>query len=267
MPHSGLRRAIVLAAGMGNRLRPMTDLVPKPLLPVNGIAILENCLLVLDRAGLTEVTIVTGYRSASITGTFDRRFAGLALDYVVTDRFETTNNICSLWAARDHLDQDCLLIEGDVFFEDEVISRLIDCEAANVLAVDELGAKVSGAVAQVDATSRVVDLQIAQPGDRLAADRFKKTLSVHKLSAPFLQEALLPEIRGTIGRGGVQEFYELALGRVIRRGLAEVHAVSCNTARWIEIDDPVDYGTAQLMFGRRPTACPAADCAPRGLAK
>src|SRR4029453_14376450 len=111
------QRAVILAAGLGSRLRPFTDDRPKPLVPVHGMPILHNALLNLAAVGVKEVTIVVGYRRQIIERYGGEFFAGMHIFYVTSDAFESTGSAYSLWLAREALlSGDSWLLEGDVFF-------------------------------------------------------------------------------------------------------------------------------------------------------
>ena len=120
-------KAVILAAGFGTRLRPLTDLRPKPLVEVNGVSILHNALRNLEAVGVKDVTIVVGYRKDAIQYACGRQFGGLEISYVESTLFDKTGSAYSLWLAREALLRgDAYLLEGDVFFEDDALRRLRD---------------------------------------------------------------------------------------------------------------------------------------------
>jgi hypothetical protein len=96
-----VRTAVLLAAGLGSRLAPFTDVVPKCMVPVSGMPILGRLIRSLDRCGFERLVVVTGYRSEVIRDYLGEGFDGVAIEYVVSPVFETTNNIYSLWLVRD----------------------------------------------------------------------------------------------------------------------------------------------------------------------
>lgn len=116
------KKAVILAAGFGSRLHPLTDLRPKPLIEINGMAILHNALQNLEAVGVREATIVVGYRKDAIQYSCGRRFGDLGIDYIESDVFDRTGSAYSLWLARDALlAGDTYLLEGDVFFEPDAL--------------------------------------------------------------------------------------------------------------------------------------------------
>lgn len=117
-------KAIILAAGSGTRLRPLTDKVPKCLLKVGGKTVLERQLEVLSGI-FSDVLIVVGYKKEMILKKFK-------LKHVVNEDYQTTNSIHSLWLAKNFLDDDTLIINGDVLFDKELIKKLVSFDS-NVL--------------------------------------------------------------------------------------------------------------------------------------
>ena len=95
-----VRTALLLAAGLGSRLGPLTEALPKCLVSVSGVPILERLLRSLDSHRFERLVIVTGYKAEAIRGYLGESFGGIAIEYLVSPLFETTNNIYSLWLAR-----------------------------------------------------------------------------------------------------------------------------------------------------------------------
>ena len=116
-------KAIILAAGMGTRLLPITLSVPKCLVPVNSKPILEHQLDALLKAGVRDTILVVGYLSELIFDKYGTRYGGMNIHYVRNQIYDRTNNLYSLWLARLHLDNQVLLLEGDLFFEAELLHR------------------------------------------------------------------------------------------------------------------------------------------------
>ena len=113
----GLRRAVILAAGRGSRLHALTGDVPKCLTEIGGEPILERTLRALASLSVTEAVVVIGYMGAMVRGRIGSRFDGIDILYVEAPDYATTNNIRSLWDARNYLDQDIVLLDADVAFD------------------------------------------------------------------------------------------------------------------------------------------------------
>jgi len=145
-----IRKAVILAAGVGDRLRPLTDRLPKCLVPVNGVPILINTLTHLADSGIRETVIVVGHLKETILERIGDRFRGMKIIYVESERYATTNNIYSLWLAREYLDGDILLLEADVYFERELLDGLLRAGGENHAVVAHHKSWMSGTVVRLD---------------------------------------------------------------------------------------------------------------------
>src|SRR3989344_9179183 len=115
-----IKKAIILAAGTGSRLWPLTNDVPKALSEVNGRTILTNTLENLYRCGINGVIVVIGYCGKEIELHVGSSYKGMGVSYIKNDDYQNTNSMFSLWLARDYLKEDCLVIEGDIITEEEI---------------------------------------------------------------------------------------------------------------------------------------------------
>lgn len=124
-----IKKAIILAAGQGTRLRPFTDNIPKCMVKVNGKPMLEWQIEVLNICGVDEITVITGYKEDQIT---DPR-----VQKVFNPEFESTNMIYSLMCAENDFFGDVILAYGDIIYSKEVLQRLLSGKGDIVLASDE----------------------------------------------------------------------------------------------------------------------------------
>lgn len=129
-------RAIVLAAGVGWRLKPHTEATPKCLLEVGGISLLRRYLEAFAALGIREAVFVVGYLQERIMAAAAEPPAGLAVRFIENPHY-TRGNILSLWHARGEFDGDILIMDADVLFPQELLARLLAYPNGNALAVDE----------------------------------------------------------------------------------------------------------------------------------
>lgn len=128
-----VRRAIIMAAGIGSRLRPITLHTPKPLVKVHGVRMIDTVLRGLLEQGITEIYIVVGYRK--------ERFAALKRDYpqiklIENPYYAECNNISSLFAAREHL-EDAMILDGDLIIRNPaVLSPVFERSGYNAIWTD-----------------------------------------------------------------------------------------------------------------------------------
>jgi histidinol-phosphate/aromatic aminotransferase/cobyric acid decarboxylase-like protein/RimJ/RimL family protein N-acetyltransferase len=233
-------RAVIVAAGLGTRLGGV-----KPLTPVAGIPILHRALRALAGAGVRGTVIVVGHRAEEIIAAVGDAFAGMRISYVTSDRFATTSNAYSLWLAREHLDTDLFLLDGDVVFDPEILTRLSDAEGSAVSAVCRWRPGLDGTVLDVGEHGLVRRVHLAQD-QQPPLDRFHKTLNVHLLRVDYLRAEFVPLLDDLITGGGEQCFYEAVLARSRR---FPIRAVDCGDLASQEVDDATDLEAADYRFG------------------
>lgn len=238
---------MILAAGQSTRLgRAASEL--KPLLPVAGIPLLHRTLRTLGNGGVREVVIVVGHRGDEIVSSLDQissAIEDLTISYAVSDRYRTTNNVYSLWLAREELDQDVYLLDGDVVFDQELLVALDGPGEDSLVPVAAYEPGMTGTVVELDDenyVARMVDIRDDEP----AFEPARKTASVYVLRRAFLREELVPGLERFIEEGRVQDFYEAVLSEAIHGGRLSLRAVDCS--RWCEIDDADDWETAEYVF-------------------
>lgn len=157
-------RAIILAAGSGTRLSPLTDNCPKCLVPMGRDLLLDFQLRALRAVGADDIVLVIGYQSEQV-----RSYCGTGVRYIENADFATTNSIYSLFMARHELNTDTFLFNCDILFHTDILRRMLAADKANVVAVDAQVERVAGemnvalnANGLVQAISKKLDPQQAQ---------------------------------------------------------------------------------------------------------
>ncbi|MEE9384666.1 MAG: aminotransferase class I/II-fold pyridoxal phosphate-dependent enzyme [Nannocystaceae bacterium] len=240
---------MILAAGVGDRLRPFTDTSPKCLAEVAGTPILENALSHLAALGTMEVAIVVGHHKERIISRIGSSFRGMSITYVVSDVYETTNNIYSLWLARAHLDQDVLLLEADVFFERAVLERLLSRGGENLAVVSQHQSWMSGTVVSVDAQGDIGALFDTQlQSDTFDYSEVFKTANLYLLRQDYLRRYFVPQLEAYVAADDLSDYYESILIALAHRGKNNLSAIICDDLKWYEIDDESDRQAAEYMF-------------------
>jgi len=244
-----VRRALILAAGLGQRMHPLTIDVPKCLVEVNGVPILFRSLQALASAGVTEAIIVVGHEAAQVRRRVGHNFAGIEIEYVDAPSFDTTNNIRSLWDARRYCDEDILLLEGDILFDSDVVMRLCE-QVGSSMAVVPNNANFSGTVVRRDDNGFVTAFILgAELDGHLNGDDAQKTVNIYLLRAEALRTKILPELCRQVDSGNVQAYYETVFRALVADGsLPDLVAVDVSSSRWYEIDDYRDLEIAEFMF-------------------
>jgi len=247
--HFKAKRAIILAAGAGRRLGLFTEAHPKPLLKIHGRSILENCLDQLAVNGITHTVIIVGHMRDQIVERIGDRYEGMRIDYVISENYATTNNVYSLWCAREYLDRTILLLEADLFFDGELIVAVQDCPAPDVVAVARHRHGMDGTVVRLDTAGAITALieGARQGADFDYSDTFK-TVNIYRFSQNFLAREFVPALDRTIAAGQTGGYYELLLKETLTREQTKLMAVDCSAIRWYEIDDANDRRQAEYLF-------------------
>ena len=234
--------ALLLAAGSGCRLRPVTNDQPKCLTEIGGIPILERLVDCLCQQGFTRLVVVVGYLEHRIRKFLGERHDGLSIEYVVNPQYRTTNNIYSLWLAREAIQESFLLIESDLLFEASLLRGL---QQPNKIAVSSLQPWMNGSTVTVDHLQWVQDIQL---GDVRDTDELRyKTVNICSLSYRSWRQVIC-RLERYIATGRVNDFYERVFAEMVADGSLSFLAVFFDPAAWHEIDTLADLQKAELFF-------------------
>jgi histidinol-phosphate/aromatic aminotransferase/cobyric acid decarboxylase-like protein/choline kinase len=243
-------KAIVLAAGIGKRMRPLTDTTHKTLLEVGGRTVIQWIFDALLANGVDDVVVVTGYRDQQLREHLDASYPNLKVAYVHNDRYAQTNNIYSMALALEkiEIDSDILLIECDLIFEPGVIRRLLASPHKNVALVDLYRPGMDGTVVEVvDGLITEVIVPKRQGAGFQFAGKFK-TLNIYRFSREFCAGPFKKLLDYYVAVINENDYYEIVLGILIYLHQDAIHAEILEGERWAEIDDPNDIGVARYVF-------------------
>jgi choline kinase len=241
---------MVLAAGAGRRLAPYTDTLPKTLVPVDGDrTILDVSLANFATIGLTEVVVVTGYRSEALEARrADLEEAhGVSLELVFNDKAEEWNNAYSLWCARDHFERGVLLVNGDTITPVSVFETLRDAEGHEseiVIALDDVHTLAEEEMkVYLDDTGHMTRINKALDPARSAGEYIGLTLI-----QPAAAEPLADALKATYERDP-QLYYEDGFQEHADRG-GKVATAPIGDVEWVEVDDHTDLARAREVACR-----------------
>jgi histidinol-phosphate/aromatic aminotransferase/cobyric acid decarboxylase-like protein/GTP:adenosylcobinamide-phosphate guanylyltransferase len=243
-------RAVILAAGYGRRMRPLTDTTHKTLLTVAGKTIIGRIMDGLIANGIPETAVVTGYRAEELEGYLRGAYPGHCFHFIHNARYAETNNIHSLALAFEQLplDRDILLIESDLIFEPEVLTQLLRSPHRDVALVDHYRTGMDGTVVSISngIVTNVIPPHLQQE-DFSFAGKYK-TLNIYKLSAELCSGQLHRLLTFYARYIDDNCYYELILGMLIYMRQARIHAEVVEGALWAEVDDPNDLHAAEFVF-------------------
>jgi len=240
-------QAVILAAGQGSRLRPLTDHRPKCLIEVRGKPMLQYQLEALCEAGVRRCVIVVGHHAEQVRAFAGTRYRSLAITYVENDVFDTTNNIYSLWLARHEITEDMLLLESDLVFEPELLLELCDTPWQNVAVVDRFQPFMNGTVifGQGDTARAMVLKKDQGPGFDYASAL--KTVNIYKLCHQTVRDHLMPALDDLVSRGLTDHYYETSISQAVAEGSMRLHVLRTGPHAWTEIDTVEDLMNAESI--------------------
>lgn len=242
-------QAIILAAGMGRRLGELTRSRAKCMVQVCGKTLIERQLNSLSELGIKKAVIVVGYEADGIRNLIGNEFKGMEIIYVFNEKYAITNNIYSLWLARNYLIQeDTILLESDIIFDKSLLSRIVSSEHDNVVAVAKYEPWMDGTVTLVDEKDKVIAF-VNKTGFRWEyVNNYFKTINIYKFSSEFSRKAYLPFLNAYIETVGENEYYEEVLRVVTYLDHWDLMAEKVVSESWYEIDTAEDLEIAQAIF-------------------
>ena len=242
-------QAVILAAGMGSRLKDLTKDNTKCMVKVNGVTLIERMLHQLDKLNLTRVVIVVGYKGQKLIdyiGTLDIK---MQIIYIKNEIYNKTNNIYSLALAKDWLlKEDTLLLESDLIFEDKVLDLLVSDPRETLALVDKYEAWMDGTCVKIledDSIDKFVSRK------QFKFDEIKnyyKTVNIYKFSKNFSNTYYVPFLEAYQTALGQNEYYEQVLRVITLLDSPEIKAKRLNGQKWYEIDDIQDLDIAESIF-------------------
>ncbi len=243
-------QAIILAAGYGRRMRPLSDSSHKALLPIGSTTILARIVDGLREIAIEDITVVTGYRAGDIERYLGEHYPETRFQFVNNDRYHETNNIVSLSMGLEQmqLEGDLVLVECDLLFEPRLLRRLLTPGAGNIALVDHYRTGMDGTVVSVsDGLVRQVFPPHLQGPDFQYADKYK-TLNIYRFRRDFCINTLAPLVRVYAERVDANSYYELVLGMLANVPEQQIAAEVVDGELWAEVDDPNDLAAARFQF-------------------
>ena len=238
--------AIYLVAGRGSRLGDMTAECPKCLIPINGIPLLTRSLRQLSRLGVKKVILVIGYISGSFQDHYGSSYMGMEICYVFNPDWSTTNNLVSFDLAVPYIDTDYILLEGDLIYTDDAISRMHNVDS---MAISPLQDHMDGTVVSLDEDHfvRMMYLRSSKVQHKGSEPLFK-TVNIYCFSLLTHNKIVRPEVKRFLEQGKHQSYYEKAFVEAIEQQALSMKAVSFADQLWYDIDTREDLERAKDLF-------------------
>ena len=242
-------QAIILAAGMGKRLGEYTHDNTKCMLEVNGVKLIDRALSCLHDINVSRVILVVGYKGQNVKDYVGSDFKGTPIVYVDNPIYDKTNNIYSLYLAKDFmLEEDTILLESDLIYEPAVVNKLFSDEFPNIALVDKYESWMDGTVVTIDEESRVTRFIDKNRFKFEEIKNYYKTVNIYKFSKEFSAKYYVPFLAAYSTALGNNEYYEQVLRVILHLHDAPLKALPLNGEIWYEIDDVQDLDIASGMF-------------------
>ena len=235
-------KAIILSAGQGKRLLPLTEHLPKCLLQVQGKTILEWQLDTLFACGVTDVTVVVGYQAEQVEAVLRDKYRKTAIHTLLNAEFSTTDNLVSCWLARTEMQEDFLLLNGDTLFEPAILRQLLkEAQAPVTVTVNQKNGYDSDDMKVSLAAGRL--LRIGKDIPQAETDGESIGLLLFRGTGPKLfREGLEKAVADT---SLVWRWFLSVVNAIAQE--EEVRACLINGKAWCEIDYPADLECAQKI--------------------
>lgn len=248
---TSIKTAIILAAGRGSRLKERTLNHPKPMTLVNNVTIIDNLIRELRSQKIREIVVVTGYMSEKLEKHLQAYHKDTNIIFVENEIYDSTNNIYSLWLAKEYMEHGFFLFEADVFCDEFLIHELLNSPHHNLIVVDKHKKGMDGTVVELTEDGLVKEMYLKRhQGEEFSYYQKYKTVNFYKLSGYYSQKYLIPKMGNHIDRDDVNVYYE----QIIKEDIDEGHsfyALETGDNRWWEIDTPEDLEKARSIFNEK----------------
>ena len=243
-------QAIILAAGMGRRLGKVTADDTKCMVRIHGQTLIERMLDVLAKTEVSRVILVVGYKSENVKKLVGHKYKGMRILYVMNKVYDKTNNIYSLFLARKHLlEDDTILLESDLIFEENIVFDLIENPHPNLAIVAKYDAWMDGTVVTLDDNDNILQFIPKKAFDYSQVETYYKTVNIYKFSRKFATNSYVPFLEAYQQALGKNQYYEQVLGVIILLDTQDLKVHRLSSEKWYEVDDQKDLDNASTLFG------------------
>lgn len=232
-------KAVILAAGLGSRLRPITNDVPKCMVPVNGIRIIDKQIDNLIKTGVKEVYVVSGYKHEVLYSHLKKHYPFVKI--VANPRYDQTNNMYSLFLTSEYLkEQEFLLMNSDVYYDDNIIAGMLEGNDCSKIACDctqylEESMKITFDGDKINHISKKITEE----------DYYAVSIDVYRISSAD-SKVLFAEVEDSIIiRKDENSWTEVALDKIFDKCNFTPYMIN---GRWYEIDNYDDLALAEKIF-------------------
>lgn len=244
-------QVIILAAGMGRRLGELTQDNTKCMVTVNGVRLIDRLLrqLVSVSNPLHRIVIVIGYEGKKLKEYLGNSYQHIPKEYVENPIYNKTNNIYSLFLAKEELAyDDTLLVESDLIFEDGVFEKVLSNPFPNLAVVAKYESWMDGTMVVLDGENNIVTFVPKSAFSYNDVERYYKTANIYKFSRDFSVTKYIPFLEAYSKAMGTNEYYESVLRVLSMLDKTGLKGLPIDNMKWYEIDDVQDLDIAETLF-------------------
>ena len=237
---------------MGKRLGELTKENTKCMIEVNGVKLIDRMLNQLSGLNLKRVVIVVGYQADNLIQHIGKRYEGkLRIEFVLNPIYDKTNNIYSLALAKEQLQEDdTLLLESDLIFEDRMLKLLTDNPYPNLALVAKYETWMDGTMVRIDSENNIVSFVPKKAFRYSDVPYYYKTCNIYKFSKEFSRNQYVPFLEAYSKCMGNNEYYEQVLRVITALDKSALRALPITDEKWYEIDDIQDRDIAETKFSQ-----------------
>ncbi len=249
-------QAVMLAAGMGKRLKKYTKDNTKCMLKIENKTLIERAIEALLAAGVKKFVIVAGYKRENLKKYLleeckNPKIKEMEIKFIDNPIYDKTNNIYSLSLAEEELlKDDTILLESDLIYDYDLIKKLIESKEKNLVAVAPYEQWMDGTVIKIDNDGNVLEFIEKKDFSYEQLKEYYKTINVYKFDKEFIRRKLLPFLKAYIQAYGENEYYELVLKIIAHISRSQLKALKISNLNWYEIDDIQDLNIAKCIFSK-----------------
>lgn len=242
-----IKTAVLLAAGMGKRLKPISDDTPKCLTKVNGIGMLGRLVDNLNAHNFEKLIVIVGHYHKQIRSYLNDHKGHLSVEFVYCPDYRTTNNIVSLWTAREQINEPFILFESDLVFNHSLLDDLL---IPGRLAVSEMLPWMNGTTVTINAEDpdQITSFNLGRDALNPTTSEFK-TVNIYSFSRD-QWDLIAKRLDDVVTSGRTQEYYESVFGDLVNEGKLEMNPVYFDKELWYEIDTVADLEEAEKLIDK-----------------
>ena len=219
------------------------------MVPVNGIRLIDRLLGQLSKLHLSRVVIVIGYEGKKLKDYLGDSYQGLKIEYVDNPVYDKTNNIYSLFLAKDKMIEDeTILVESDLIFQDGMFDLLVDNPYPNLALVAKYESWMDGTMVRIDEDNNIINFVTKEAFNYNDIDHYYKTVNIYKLSSEFSKNKYVPFLEAYSKAMGNNEYYENVMRIIAFLDSHDLKALPITNEKWYEIDDKQDLDIAEALF-------------------